>query len=452
MNIVIVGGGTVGSAICTQLARENHNITVVDESPAALAEIANSCDVFGVVGNGADISVLKKANADKAELLIAVSAMDEINILCCAAAKKLGTRHTVARVRNPEYSGLMKLLGHEMNLSFTINPELVVAGEIYRLLRFPGATKINTFCNGKVELAEFVIEKSSPFCGVTLNELRRTLNIKFLICGVLRDGEALIPTGDFSIRAGDTVCVTAAYKEITKLFKAMGIYKTPIKNVLIVGGGRTTYYLQELLQKERICSTVIEKNEELCRELASAYDCTVLCDNGTRQATLLEAGIANADAFLALSGVDEENAIISMYAKTLDLDKVITMIGSVSYMDLFKNAGLDSIVSPKSSTAADIVRFVRSMANTSHSSDIEALHKILDDRVEALEFSVNESIAGLTDVPLRQLRPRAGVLIACIARGEQLIIPSGDDAITKGDTVIVVTTGGNTTSIKDIIS
>ena len=452
MNIVIVGGGTVGTAICLQLARENHNITVVDADAAALTEITNCCDVFGVVGNGADISVLQKAHADKADLLIAVSAMDELNILCCAAARKLGTKHTVARVRNPEYSELMQFLQSEMNLSFTINPELAAAKEISRLLRFPSATKINTFCRGKVELAEFVIEADSAFCGITLNELRHKLNIKFLVCGVLRDGAAHIPSGDFSIRAGDVICVTAADKEITKLFKAMGVFKNPIKNVLIVGGGRTTYYLQAMLQQAKIDSTIIEKNEEICQELAADYTCTVICDNGARQDTLLEAGIKRADAFLALSDIDEENAIISMYAKTLDLDKVITMISRISYMDFFKNAGLDSIVSPKSSTAADIVRYVRSMANSSDSSDIEALHKILDDRVEALEFSVNDTIEGLTDVPLKKLRPRAGVLIACIARGEELIIPSGDDVIAKGDTVIVVSMGDSTKSIKDILS
>lgn len=452
MNIIIVGGGAVGSAICTQLAREDHDITVVDEDAAALSEIADSCDVFGVVGNGAEIEVLRKAHADRADLLIAVSAKDETNILCCAAARKLGTKHTVARVRNPEYSELMQLLQSDMNLSFTINPELAVANEIYRLLRFPSAAKINTFCRGKVELAEFVIEASSPFCGITLNELRRKLNIKFLVCGVLRGTEAYIPSGHFSIEAGDTVCVTAPDKEITNLFKAMGIYKTPIKNVLIAGGGRTTYYLQDMLQNARIHATVIDKDEAVCHELASDYNCTVICDNSSRQETLLEAGIKKADAFLALSQTDEENAIVSLYAKTLGVDKVITMISRISYMDFFKNAGLESIVSPKSSTAADIVRYVRSMTNSNRSSEIEALHKILSDRVEALEFSIKNTIDGITDIPLKQLKPRAGVLIACIVRDSDVIIPTGDDAIAKGDTVIVVTTGDRTKSFKDIIA
>lgn len=452
MNIIIVGGGTVGSAICTQLAREDHDITIIDENAEALAVLADSCDVFGVVGNGAEVSVLRKANADKADLLIAVSAKDETNILCCAAARKLGTRHTVARVRNPEYSELTQLLQSDMNLSFTINPELAAANEIYRLLRFPSAAKINTFCQGKVELAEIVIDKASPFCGITLNDLRRKLNIKFLVCGVLREGVAHIPSGHFSIEAGDTVCVTAPDKELTHLFKAMGVYKTPIKNILIAGGGRTTYYLLSLLEKAKINATVIDKHEDGCRELAAEYSCTVICDDSSRQETLLEAGIKKADAFLALSDIDEENAIISMYAKALDLDKVITMISRMSYMDFFKKAGLESIVSPKSSTVSDIVRYVRSMTSTGEASGIESLYKILNDGVEALEFSIKSAIEDVTDIPLKQLKPRVGVLIACIVRGNEVIIPTGDDVISKGDTVIVVTSGDRTESIKDILA
>lgn len=451
MNIVIVGAGAVGSAICMQLAHEDHNVTIIDENTESLREITDNYDVFGVVGNGAELDVLRKAQAHRADLLIAVSAKDEINILCCAAARKLGTRHTVARVRNPEYSELMDLLKHEMNLSFTINPELAAAEEIARLLRFPSATKINTFCHNKVEMAEFIIPADSPFCGATLNDLRKRLNIKFLVCGVLRNGEAHIPSGHFCIEAGDTVCVTTPDAEITKFFKAMGIYKTPIKNVLIAGGGRTSYYLQRLLKNAKIRATVIEKNKALCEELAAEYDeCTVICDNPSRQDTLLEAGIEHTDAFLALSGKDEENAIISMYAKTQDIRKVITMITAIPYVDFFKSVGLESIVSPKSSTTSIILRYVRSLANTAD-SDIESLHKILDDRVEAVELSVKESIQGITDLPLRQLRRKPSVLIACIVRGNEVIIPSGDDAITKGDTVIAVTTDERTRSIKDII-
>ncbi|MBE6530867.1 MAG: Trk system potassium transporter TrkA [Ruminococcaceae bacterium] len=450
MNIVIVGAGVVGAAICAQLALENHNITLVDTNYSALTDISNRCDVFGVIGNGADLSTLKKASVDKADLLIAVTSSDEINILCCAAAKKLGVKSTIARVRNPEYSELMSFMRSELNLSMTINPELAVAKEIYRMLRFPSATKTDTFCRGRVDVAQFTVSKDSSICGSTLNELRSKLNIRFLVCATLRDGEALIPTGHFTIEAGDVLCVTAPEDEITKFFKAIGVYKHPVKNILISGGGRTTYYLEALLKKGKIKSTVIEKNEKICRELAEDFDCTVICNDSADQNVLLEEGLANADAFLALSNEDEENAIVSMYAKTKTEGRIITMIKSISYVDLFRGVGLDSIVSPKTSTATYIMRYVRSMANV-RSSEIESLQKLMDDRVEALEFLIKQNIPELTNIPLKELKLRRGVLIACIVHNDKVIIPSGNDVISRGDTVIIITTEAQIKEIGEIL-
>lgn len=450
MNIVIVGGGTVGGAICAQLAGENHDITVVDSDFSVLNELSSRCDVFGVAGNGADISVLRKAGAEKADLLIAVTSGDEINILCCAAAKKLGTTHTIARVRNPEYTDLMQLMKGEMNLSLTINPERAVANEVYKMLRSPYATKIDYFCRGRVELAEFTVSADSPMCNITLNELRNKLNMRFLVCAVLRDGVAHIPTGYFSLEEGDVVSVTAPDRDITRFFKAVGIYKHPVKDVVIVGGGRTTYYLEDLLRDSKINSTVIEADESLCDELAKEFDCTVLCDDGTSQDVLLEQGIGNADAFIALSDVDEENAIVSMYAKTQNTKKVITMISTMSYIDLFKGVGLDSIVSPKTSTASIILRYVRSMANV-RGSEIESLHKIMDEQIEVLEFTVKEEIEDMTGIPIKELKLREGVLIACIVHDNKITIPSGADIISDGDTVIIVTSVGKIKGLKEIL-
>ena len=451
MKIVIVGGGSVGSAICAQLVGEGHDITVVDTDAAALNEICNTCDVFGVTGNGAELSVLRKAGAEKADLLIAVTSGDEINILCCSAAKKLGTTHTVARVRNPEYSELVHLMKNEMNLSLTINPELAAAKEIYRFLRFPYAAKTDTFCRGRVEVAEFVVSVDSPLCGMTLNDLRGKLNLRFLVCSVLRGGEAHIPSGHFCIEAGDTICITAAEDEIATFFKEIKAYKQPVRDVLIVGGSRTAYYLLGLLQRSKVSATVIERNEERCRELAEDFSCTVICDDGTKQELLLEEGIEKTDAFLALSDVDEENAIVSLYAKAQNVHKIATMIRSMSYVDLFKSAGLENIVSPKHSTATYILRYVRAMANV-RGSEIESLHTFMGGRVEALEFLVKDEIEGITDIPLKELRPRSGVLVACIVRRDRVIIPSGNDVIQKGDTVIVVTTGGQLKGIREIVS
>ena len=450
MKIIIVGAGIVGEEICTQLEGEGHDITVIDSDVETLDRITNKCDVYGVVGNGADISALRRADAGSAELLIAVTCEDEINILCCAVAKKLGAKHTVARVRNPEYSELMTLMKNEMNLSLTINPELAVANEIYRTLRFPFATRIDTFCRGKVEMAEMVVSSDSPLCGVTLNDLRSRLNMRFLVCCVLREGEAYIPSGYFTIEAGDVICFTVPDEDFSRFFKEIGAYKNPVRDVLIVGGGRTTYYLEALLAKRKIKSTVIEKDRERCAELAERYNCTVIHGDCTDKGLLMEEGVDKKDAFVALSDEDEENAIVSMYAKAKNARKVITMIRSDSYIELFKSVGLDTIVSPQLSTASYILKFVRSMANAS-GSEIESLYKLMDEKVEALEFRINNEIEGITGIKLKNISLKEGILIACIVHNDGIIIPSGDDVINNGDTVVIVTTTGQIKEIKEIL-
>ncbi len=439
MKILIIGAGTVGTAIATQLAGEGHDLTVIDRDAETLSELSNTADVFGVVGNGADVTVLRRAGVENANLVIAVTAGDELNILCCTVARKLGARHTIARVRNPEYSELMQLMKHEMSLSMTINPELSAAKEIYRTLRFPAAAKIEFFCRGRVELAEFTVAEGSPLAGATLNELRTRIQIGFLVCAVQRGDETYIPSGDFRLEAGDLICVTAPERDITAFFKAVKLYRHPVKSILIAGAGRVAYYLQQLLAGGHISSTVIDASKELCHELAESFHCTVVCDDATKQEVLLEEGIERADAFLALSDVDEENAIVSLYAKTKNVPKIVTLISKISYIDFFKQAGLESIVSPKSSTAAPILRYVRALAHA-EDSDIETLNKLMDGTVEALEFLVKEEVPGLTEVPLREVSLRRGVLVACIVHENEVVIPKGGDRILRGDTVVVITT------------
>lgn len=450
MKIILAGIGRLGSSICSQLTGEGHDVTVIDTDADMVNEISNVCDIYGLVGNCAEISVLRKAGAANADLLIAMSTEDEINILACAAARKLGTRHTVARVRNPEYTELVRLMKDDMNLSLTVNPDLAAAREIYRMLRFPAAAKIDTFCRGRVELAEFTVSENSPICGYTLNDLRMRMNMKFLVCAALREGKVYIPSGDFRILPGDVIGVTAPDEGITDFFKAIGLYKQPIRNVMITGGGRITYYLEGLMKRGKIKSTVIENNKTLCRELAEQYGCTVICENGSKQELLLEEGIDHTDAVIALSDIDEENAIVSMFAKSVQVPKVITLISSLPYVNFFKSAGLESIVSPKSIVTAAILHYVRSIANTGD-SEIQSLHSMMEDNIEALEFSIKEEISGITRVSLKDLKAKSGVLIACIARDNEIIIPSGSDCICVGDTVMIISTGGVVKGIRDIL-
>ena len=451
MRIIIVGAGTVGTVICTQLATEGHDITLIDQNLAVLSDLSNKFDIIGIEGNGASVSTLRKAGADKAELLIAVTNQDELNILCCASAKKLGTKHTVARVRNPEYTELMQMLRKDLNLSLTINPELAVAKEISRMLRFPFATKIDTCYHGRVEIAEFVVSEGSPLCGTPLAQLHAKIGLHFLFCGAVRNGQAYIPKGDFVLQAGDKVCLTAHDDVMMQFFKAIGAYKHPVKDVLIVGGGRMTYYLLTFLQKSKIRATVIEQDKYRCREIAERFDCTVICEDGTKQSVLLEEGVAKTDAFIALSSEDEENAIVSLYAKTQNTKKIITLISAMQYVELFKNVGLDSIVSPKYSTTNEILKYVRSLELTKD-IQLESLHQLMDDRFEALEIVLTEPVEGVTGVPLKQLKLKNDILIATIVHKDKIVIPSGNDKIESGDTVILITKGNHQIdNVKDIL-
>ena len=450
MKIIIVGTGTVGSAICTELVEEGHTITVIDKNQKTLEFLSNSYDINALSGNGADSSLLREAGAEKADLLLAVTAQDEVNILCCLAAKKLGTKNTIARVRNPEYSELTAIAKEEMGLSFTINPEYAAARDISRVLKLPSATKIDTFCHGKVETVEFKVSDSSLLVGKTLHELRVELDANFLVCGIRRDEECFIPLGSTVIEAGDVIAVTASDDNTSKFFKEIKSYKRPVKKVIVFGGGRITYYLGELLKKSKTQVTVIEEDEALCQEIAEQYDWTVIKGNGTKQEVLLEEGIENADAFLALSELDEENAITSMFAKTKEVPKIVTMIRSLPYIDFFRSVGLESIVSPKHSTVSQILRFVRAKAN-SRASEIISLHRLMDGKIEALEFAIKEEINGLTGTPIRDIKRKDDTLIACIIRDDEIIIPTGDDEILPSDRVIIVTMIPNVDSIKDVL-
>lgn len=450
MKIIIIGSGTVGTAICQQLVKEGHDVTVVEKNPDSLREISNTCDITAILGSSTDVDTLREAGAETADLIVAVTAMDEINILSCYAAKKLGAAHTIARVRNPEYSAFMNLMQSEINLSMTINPEYATAKEISRILKFPIAAKVDTFCGGRVEIAEFTVLADSPLCDLSLFDMREKFNIKLLVCGVRRGNEVYIPSGNFVIKKNDTICVSAADEELAKFFKLTAKNQRPIKNILISGGGRTTYYLAKLLGKNLSKTTIIEKDLSLCEELCNEYDVDVINGDGTRQDILLEEGIEHADAFLALSNVDEENAIVSMYAKKIGVPRIVTMIRSLPYIDFFKDVGIDSIVSPKTSTVDYVLRFVRGMTDAKDSG-IESLHTMMDGKIEAVEFVIKESIEGLTDIPISQIQRIKNSLLACIVRGEQIIIPSGNDVIQTNDRIIILVTG-SIKNIKDILN
>ncbi|MDD3393640.1 MAG: Trk system potassium transporter TrkA [Anaerotignum sp.] len=450
MKIVIVGDGKVGGTIANQLSLEGHDVIVIDNNATVLAHSGNTMDVFCIEGNGATASVLKDAGVQNADVLIAATSADEVNMLCCLLGKKLGAKHTIARVRNPEYFAQMNLIKEELGLSMAVNPELAAATEISRLLRFPSAIKIEPFARGRVELVELKIPEHSPLDGMPLWAIYKEFQVKILICAVQRAGEVIIPSGDFVLKSGDKINVTASHIEISNFFRTIGIFRSGVKSVMIIGGGRIAYYLAKELNAIHVKVKIIERDLKRCEYLCEMLpDSVIIHGDGTEKDLLHEEGLEKTDAFVTLTGMDEENIIVALYAKEKKVSKVIAKVNKISFYEIMDNLNIDSFISPKTIAAQNIVRYVRAMKNSMRSNNVVTLHTMINDQVEAVEFKVKEDSA-IVGIPLKNFKRRDGLIVASIIRGTQIIIPSGNDTIEKGDNVVVVTTKKHFTDLNQI--
>ena len=448
MDIIISGLGAVGTILMQELADEGHNIIVVDINGSKVENAVEKYDVKGVIGNGASSQVLKEAGVSYADLFIGATNHDELNILCCIIAKKLGAKKTIARASKPEYLDLFKSEG-DLGLSLMVNPQYEAALEISRMLRFPSAIKVNEFSNGKVELVEFRVSKDSDLVGLSLKHLGDEFKAKVLICAAQRDGKAIIPTGDFVIQPEDRLFLTATAKDISLFFKQLG-WNKQAKDAIIVGGSTTAYYLCAELEKIGIHTKLIEKDRKKAEQFSQTFKKTnVILGDGTDQDLLKEEGIATVDAFVALGNMDEQNIIMSMFAASQEVPKVITKIDQLSYYDMLQKSGIYSAVSTKNSTVDHIVRFVRLMNNT-NGSTVKRMFHIIDDSTEILEFEAKENFKKF-DIPLQKLNLKKHLLVAGIIRKGVLITPSGQDVIEEGDSVIIVTLEEGLDDLKDIL-
>ena len=450
MKIIIVGVGKVGYSLCEQLSREGHDIVAVDTDAKLLEESQQQLDIMVVAGNGASLDVLKNAGAGDADVLIACTDADEINLLCCITAQKLGSRHTIARVRNPEYTRQIAFLREQLGLSLSINPEQTAAQEIYRLIQFPLFLKRDSFDKGRVELVELKLTETSKLVDKRIMDVTDVLGLHVLVCAVERENEVFIPNGRFELKAGDRITVTAARSDLAKLVKSLDLVRKKIRYVVIVGGGRVTEYLTEELEKSGVDVMIIEKNEEICNRLSLRFPRQLIVHGDASRKGFLESqGVGNADAVITLTGIDEENLIVSMYVSRIGVEKTVTKIDRTEYARLFSDSDIGSVVCPKELVASEIVRYIRSISG-SGSGSVRSLHRIVDGKVEALEFLASGD-APYFNVPLNRLNIKQNVLIACISRNYQIIIPCGDDCIKPNDTIIAVTDAERTISdLKDI--
>lgn len=451
MKIVIIGDGKVGYKLAKQLSEDNYDVVLIDNNEGKLKTAINKLDIICITGDGVSAEVQKEADVPHADLVIACASTDELNMLSCLIARRLGARHTIARVRNPIYYQQIDILKEDLRLSMAVNPELAIANEISRVLIFPSASKIETFMKGRLELVEFQLRQGNPIIGQKLAEIYRKHQIKILVCAVQRGKEVYIPDGEFILQEGDKLHIASSHREIEMFFKSLGDRKNKIKRVLICGGGRVGFYLAKQLfslgMQVKIIEHDLKKCESLCEMLPKA---TIIHGDAADHDLLIEEGIREADALIALTGMDEENIIMALFAKTQGVHKIIAKVNEDTRAQMVEGLGIDSIVSAKSATADVILSYVRARQNSLRSANVETMYQLVDGQVEALEFIIKKE-SSYTNIPLKNIRLKPNNLIACIGRKRQLIIPNGEDTLQVGDSVVVVTLEKKIQDITDIL-
>lgn len=449
MNIIIVGSGKVGYTLAKHLNEEGHEITVIDSDEEKIRDISSELDIYCVLGNGTSYRTQKEAGVEKADLLISVANQDEVNLLSCLIAKKAGGCQTIARVRNPEYYEEIGYIREELGLSMSINPEWEAACEMARLIQYPAALAVENF-RGRVSLVHIVVPQSSVLAGMSVADFAVKINKNILVCIVKRGKEVVIPRGDFVMQALDEISVSLPLREATPFFKKIGVPANPIRRVMVAGGGMITFYLAKQLQDTGVEVQIIEENKKRCEELSEMLPkALIIQGEAIDRELLLEEGIQGIDAFSALTAIDEENIMLSLYAKRVSQAKTMTKIDKIEFPEVVEDLGIDSLIVPKMITAASIIRYVRAMQN-SLGSNVQTLYRLMDGKVEALEFIVSRT-AKVIGKPLKELKIKKNLLVCSIRRGRMVITPSGEDVLHSGDSVIVVTTDLGLDDLDDIL-
>lgn len=451
MEIIIVGCGKVGSNLAELLSDEDHNIVVIDTDASKTKRLSEDCDVMGLTGNGVSIDILNEAKIETADILIAVTGSDETNLLICLMAKKVSRCHTIARVRNPMYIREIDFIKAQLGVSMIINPELATAMEILRLLRFPAAETIDTFAQGRAQLFKILIRGGQVLDGLEVKNLSRVCGCDVLLCAVERGDAITIPGGDFRLRAGDMISVISSESNMIAFFRNLGMPAKPVANTLIIGGGTIGYYLAKRLVENHIHVRIIDNDPRRCEQLSRQLPgVSVIRGDGTDRQLLLEEGVEQVESFVTLTNMDEENILLALYARQFSPAKVVTKVNRLAFDEIIGHLDLGSVIYPKYITADYILQYVRAMQNSVGNS-IATLYRILDNRVEALEFSIHDA-SPVVDVPLSELNLKPNQLICCIRRGNRIIIPRGADRIQIGDSVVVITLEKGLNDIRDILA